>query len=321
MGFFEKLKQSLTKTRQNLAEKLEKNFKKGEKIDDAFYDELEESLILCDVGARSSFEIVEELRKKIKQKRLKFKDEAKEELTTIIEEILKDSEVVEENEEEEKPTVVLVLGVNGVGKTTTIAKLCHFWKKQNKTSLIAAADTFRAAAIDQLEIWAEKVNCPIVKHQEGSDPAAVVFDSIVSAKKRKLDFVIADTAGRLHNKKNLMGELEKIGRIVEKEGSNLKKEVFLVLDATTGQNGLVQAKSFMEIINLTGIILTKLDGTAKGGIIIPIKRELLLPIRFVGTGEKLDDLEVFDSATYAKELFRTKEEKEQEEGNIEWKLL
>ena len=305
MGFFEKLKQSLTKTRQNLANKLEKNFKKEEKIDENFYDELEETLIICDIGARCSTEIVDDLRKRIKQKKIKFKDEAKNELIEIVEEILKSDEVFKTNT---KPTVVLIIGVNGVGKTTTIAKLSYFLKKQNKTVLISAADTFRAAAIDQLEIWAKKVGCQLIKHKQGSDPASVVFDSIVAAKNKNYDFVIVDTAGRLHNKKNLMGELEKIGRIVEREGDGLDKEILLVLDATTGQNGLVQAKSFMDIVGLTGVILTKLDGTAKGGIVIPIKKEFLLPIKFIGTGEQLEDFQVFDSKMFTKALFQTKEE-------------
>lgn len=305
MGFFERLKKSLTKTRQNFTNKLDKSFEKEEKITDPFFSELEEILITCDIGFDCSIEIVEKLKKNIKQKKIKFKKEAKNELIKIIEEILNTNE---EPKQLSKPTIILMLGVNGVGKTTTIAKLAYFFKQQKKSVLLAAADTFRAAAIEQLEILAKKVDCPLIKHQQNSDPAAVVFDGISAAKKRNVDFLICDTAGRLHTKKNLMGELEKIVRITNKEGVNLNKEFLLTIDATTGQNGLIQAEKFKEAANITGTILTKLDGTAKGGIIIPIKKNLNLPIKFIGTGESLEDLQIFDSNMFTKALFNISEE-------------
>lgn len=307
MGFFEKLKQSLKKTRVNFAEKLNKSCKKDEKITDEFYDDLEEILIMCDIGASCSCEIIEEVKKRVKQKKIKFKDEAKNELISVIEEILKDENNFGETD---KKTVILMLGVNGVGKTTTIAKLSYFLKQKGKTVLIAAADTFRAAAIDQLEIWAKRVDCPIIKHQENSDPASVIFDSINAAKKRNYDYVICDTAGRLHTKKNLMSELEKISRVVKREGENFNKEFLLTIDATTGQNGLIQAEKFKETSNLTGIVLTKLDGTAKGGIVIPIKKNLNLPIKFIGTGEQISDLQLFDADMFTKALFSLDKDEE-----------
>lgn len=305
MGFFEKLKKSLTKTRQNFADRLDRSFEKDEKISDSFFEELEEILISCDVGFSCTIEIVKELQKNIKQKKIKFKKQAKEELMLVIEEILKTNE---EPQNISKPTIILMLGVNGVGKTTTIAKLAYYFKQQQKSVLLAAADTFRAAAIEQLEIWAKKVNCPLIKHQQNSDPASVVFDGICSAKKRNVDFLICDTAGRLHTKKNLMGELEKIVRVTNKEALNLNKEFLLTIDATTGQNGLIQAEKFKETAKITGTILTKLDGTAKGGIVIPIKKNLDLPIKFIGTGESLEDFQVFDANMFTKALFNVSEE-------------
>ena len=306
MGFFEKLKKSLTKTRQNFTNRLDKSFEKDEKITDSFFEELEEILITCDVGFNCSDEIVRELQKNIKQKKIKFKKQAKEELMLIIEEILKTNE---ELKVPSKPTIILMLGVNGVGKTTTIAKLAYLFKQQKKSVLLAAADTFRAAAIEQLEILAKKVDCPLIKHQQNSDPASVVFDGICAAKKRNVDYLICDTAGRLHTKKNLMGELEKIVRVTNKEALDLNKEFLLTIDATTGQNGLIQAEKFKETANITGTILTKLDGTAKGGIVIPIKKNLNLPIKFIGTGESLEDFQVFDAAMFTKALFNVSEEK------------
>lgn len=301
MNFFKKLKESLTKTRENFAKKLNINTKKEEKITETFYDDLEETLITADVGAMTSFEIVETLKKNVKTKKLKFKEEAKKELIDIISKMLSQEENIKPFK---APTIYLILGVNGVGKTTTIAKLAHFFKEEQKSVIIGAADTFRAAAIDQLEIWADRLNCPIIKHNEGSDPAAVVFDTIVSAKKRNISVAICDTAGRLHTKKNLMGELEKIIKVANKEAQDLDKEILLTIDATTGQNGLVQAKKFKEIANITGTILTKLDGTSKGGIVLPIKKELNLPIKFIGTGEDLKDLQPFDPLTFAQALFQ-----------------
>ena len=304
MNFFEKLKQSLKKTRENFTNKLDENIKKEEKITKEFYEELEEILIASDVGPISSFEIIEELKQRVKQKKLKFKLQAKEELIKIIEEILTSEE---EFKIKTTPSIILMLGVNGVGKTTTIAKLSNYLKEQNKSVIIGAADTFRAAAIEQLKIWAEKVNCPLVKQKQGADPAAVVYDTIAAAKKRKIDVAICDTAGRLHTKKNLMSELEKIIKIMNKEAEGLNKEILLVLDATTGQNGLVQAEEFKQHANVTGAVLTKLDGTAKGGIIIPIKKKLKLPIKFIATGEGLKDLQPFNSLLFSKALFETKE--------------
>lgn len=304
MNFFEKLKQSLKKTRENFTNKLDENIKKEEKITKEFYEELEEILIASDASPTSSFEIIEELKQRVKQKKLKFKLQAKEELIKIIEEILTSEE---EFKIKTTPSIVLMLGVNGVGKTTTIAKLSNYLKEQNKSVIIGAADTFRAAAIEQLEIWANKVNCPLVKQKQGADPAAVVYDTIAAAKKRKIDVAICDTAGRLHTKKNLMFELEKIVKIMNKEAEGLDKEILLVLDATTGQNGLIQAEEFKQHANVTGAVLTKLDGTAKGGIIIPIKKKLKLPIKFIATGEGLKDLQPFNSLLFSRALFETKE--------------
>lgn len=310
MNFFEKLKKSLQKTRENLTNRLDENIKKEEKINKEFYEELEEILICADVGAISSFEIIENLKENVKQKKLKFKLQAKEELVKIIEEILSSDEKFKVKT---TPSIVLMLGVNGVGKTTTIAKLAEYLKEQNKSVIIGAADTFRAAAIEQLEIWANKVNCPLVKQKQGADPAAVVYDTISAAKKRKINVAICDTAGRLHTKKNLMSELEKIIRITNKEAEGLDKEILLVLDATTGQNGLIQAEEFKHHANITGAVLTKLDGTAKGGIIVPIKKKLKLPIKFIATGESLKDLQPFNPNLFTKALFETKE-------GLKWKL-
>ncbi len=305
MNFFERLKLSLKKTRQNFSNKLEKSFNTAEKISPEMFDELEEILITSDVGINSSCEIIENLKKNVKSKRLKFKEQAKEELILIINNILNSDEALKTTT---TPSIFLILGVNGVGKTTTIAKLAHFFKQQGKSVILGAADTFRAAAIEQILILAKKADCPVVHHKEKADPAAVVFDTITAAKKRKLDIAICDTAGRLHTKKNLMSELEKIVKVVNKEAFDLDREFLLVLDATTGQNGLMQAIKFKESANITGTILTKLDGTAKGGIVIPIKKELNLPIQFIGTGEDLKDLQPFDANLFTKALFQTKEE-------------
>ena len=304
MNFFEKLKQSLKKTRENLTNKLDENIKREEKITKEFYEELEEILIVADIGPINSFEIIEELKQIVKRKKLKLRVDAKEELIKIIEEILSSEEKLKINT---TPSIILMLGVNGVGKTTTIAKISNYLKEQNKSVIIGAADTFRAAAIEQLEIWAEKVNCPLVKQKQGADPAAVVYDTIAAAKKRKIDVAICDTAGRLHTKKNLMSELEKIIKIMNKETEGLNKEILLVLDATTGQNGLIQAEEFKQYANITGAVLTKLDGTAKGGIIIPIKKKLKLPIKFIATGEGLKDLQPFNPLLFTRALFETKE--------------
>lgn len=300
MSFLEKLKNSLTKTRQNLTKRLDENFDKSEKITDELYEQLEEILILADVGALCSMNIVEELKKTIKQKKIKLADQAKQELKSIIKNTLTDSSQLKTNT---TPSIILILGVNGSGKTTTIAKLIEFFKKEEKTVLVGAADTFRAAAIEQLSFWVNRLNCPLIRHKEGADPAAVVFDTILAAKKRKIDIAICDTAGRLHNKQNLMNELEKIIRITNKEAQDLDKEILLTIDATTGQNAITQAKEFQKAAQITGTILTKLDGTSKGGIIIPIKKELNLPVRFIGTGETVEDLQQFDADLFTKALF------------------
>ena len=300
MGFFAKLKNGLKKTRQGIAQKINAVFDSSDKIDENLYEELEEILIMADVGMETSVEIIDNLRENIKKKKIKHTQEAKQELIEIIQEILTGDEKLKVDT---TPSIILVLGVNGVGKTTTIGKLANILKNQGKEVIVGAADTFRAAAIDQLEIWTGKVGCSIVKHREGADPAAVVFDTVVAAKKRGVDVAICDTAGRLHNKKNLMAELKKISDVVKKEASDLDIETLLVVDATTGQNGVVQAEEFGKASGLTGIILTKLDGTAKGGIVISIRKKLGLPIKFIGVGEQIDDLQPFDPELFTRALF------------------
>ena len=300
MGFFAKLKNGLKKTRQGIAQKINAVFDSSDKIDENLYEELEEILIMADVGMETSVEIIDNLRENIKKKKIKHTQEARQELIEIIREILTGDETLKTGT---TPSIILVLGVNGVGKTTTIGKLANILKNQGKEVIVGAADTFRAAAIDQLEIWAKRVGCSIVKHREGADPAAVVFDTVVAAKKRGVDVAICDTAGRLHNKKNLMAELKKISDVVKKEASDLDIETLLVVDATTGQNGVVQAEEFGKTSGLTGIILTKLDGTAKGGIVISIRKKLGLPIKFIGVGEQIDDLQPFDPELFTKALF------------------
>lgn len=279
------------------------------KIDEDFFDELEESLIMADVGAVTSARICENLRKKVKEEGLSDPAAVKGALKEIIAQMLAGDEALNLST---KPSIILVIGVNGVGKTTTIGKLAHNLHEDGKKVLLAAADTFRAAAIDQLQIWADRAGVDLVKHGEGSDPAAVVFDAINAGKARGCDVVICDTAGRLHNKKNLMDELSKIARVIDREAPGSAKEVLLVLDATTGQNALNQAKLFQEAAGLTGIILTKLDGTARGGVVIGIKEELNIPIKYIGVGEQIDDLRPFDSKEFVEALFEdspiTKEE-------------
>ena len=300
MGFFAKLRAGLKKTRKGIVQKINVVFDSSDKIDDNLYEELEEILIMADVGMETASEIIDSLKDNVKKKKIKHTQEAKQELIEIIQEILSGDEKLRIGS---TPSIILVLGVNGVGKTTTIGKLANILKNQGKDVIVGAADTFRAAAIDQLEIWTERVGCSIVKHREGADPAAVVFDTIVAAKKRQVDVAICDTAGRLHNKKNLMAELKKISDVVKKEASDCDLEILLVLDATTGQNGIVQAKEFAKTSGLTGIILTKLDGTAKGGIVISIRKNLGLPIKFIGVGEQIDDLQPFDPELFTKALF------------------
>lgn len=301
MGFFEKLKGGLAKTRDAIAEQVNNVFKVFIKIDEEFFEELEDALILSDLGVETTEYIIAELRDRTKTKHLTDGNDVKEELKNII------SEILVENDNamhiENAPAVVLVIGVNGVGKTTSIGKLASHYKSKGKKVILAAADTFRAAAIDQLDIWAKRSGCEIVKHQENSDPAAVVFDACNAAKARNADILICDTAGRLHNKKNLMAELNKIARVIEKEIPGASKEVLLVLDATTGQNALSQAKLFSETADITGIVLTKLDGTAKGGVVVAISKEQQIPVKFVGVGEGIDDLQEFNPADFARALF------------------
>lgn len=301
MGFFEKLKKGLGKTKEAISEQVNNVFKVFVKVDEEFFEELEEALIMADIGVETSGEIIERLRDRVKTKRLTDGNEVKDELKTVISEIL--NEVDTSMHLDTSPSVILVIGVNGVGKTTSIGKLAAHYKSQGKKVLLAAADTFRAAAIDQLDIWAQRCGCGIIKQQENSDPAAVIFDACSAAKARGADILICDTAGRLHNKKNLMAELEKISRVIEREIPDASKEILLVLDATTGQNATSQAKLFSEAADITGIILTKLDGTAKGGIVIAISQEQKIPVKFVGVGEGIDDLQEFNPADFAKAIF------------------
>ena len=288
MGFFDKIKAGLTKTREALSNTLGAVFSGFSKLDDEFYEELEETLILADLGVETSMKATERLRKVAKEQHIKDPEEAKAALKEILVEMLQVGDV--ELKIDTKPSVILVIGVNGVGKTTTIGKIATQLVKQGKKVLLVAGDTFRAAAADQLEIWAGRSGADIVRQHEGADPAAVVFDGIQAAKARSVDVILVDTAGRLHNKQNLMNELNKISRIVERELPDAAKEVLLVLDGTTGQNGLIQAKQFKEIAGVTAIALTKLDGTAKGGIVIAVSDALQIPVKFVGVGEKADDL-------------------------------
>ncbi|WP_102400649.1 signal recognition particle-docking protein FtsY [Haloimpatiens massiliensis] len=297
-GFFNKLKEGLTKTRDGLSNKLGDMLNLAITIDDDLYEELEEILITADIGVETSLKIIDKLKEKIKEEKIKDPQQIKPCLKEILIEMLGQVKV-----EQNFPKVMLVIGVNGVGKTTSIGKLANNFKREGNKVLIAAADTFRAAAIDQLEVWSGRAGVDIVKHQEGSDPAAVVFDAIQAAKARHMDILICDTAGRLHNKKNLMNELQKINRIVEKEFSNGNKETLLVVDATTGQNGVQQAKQFKEICNVDGIILTKLDGTAKGGVVISIKDVLGIPVKYIGVGEGADDLQEFNAKEFVEALF------------------
>lgn len=299
MSFFQKIKDGLAKTRENVSNKIESIINSFTKIDEDFFEELEEMLILSDVGVETSSEICSKLRVEIKKHGLTEPEQIKRSLKQIVAGML---EADCKLKTQTKPSVILVLGVNGVGKTTSIGKLANYLKNQGKTVMMAAADTFRAAAAEQLDIWAQRVYTPIVKQPEGSDPAAVVFDAISSAKAKNIDVVICDTAGRLHNKKNLMAELEKINRIIDRELPNADKEILLVLDASTGQNGLNQATEFGKSIGLTGIILTKLDGTAHGGIVLAVKNKLDVPVKFIGVGEGIDDLQPFSAKDFAEVL-------------------
>ena len=296
---FDKLKDGLSKTRDGLTDKINEALKLAITIDEDLYEELEEILITSDIGMDTTVELIERLRSKIRKE--KINDPA--EVTPALKEVIKEM-LLEDTKEEEgaDKKVMLIIGVNGVGKTTSIGKLAAKNKEEGKKVLLAAADTFRAAAIDQLEIWSKRANVDIVKQQEGSDPAAVVFDAIEATKARDVDLLICDTAGRLHNKKNLMNELEKINRIIDRELSSYKKETLLVLDGTTGQNAVIQAKQFMEVCPIDGIILTKLDGTAKGGVVLSIKQTLKIPVKYIGVGEGIEDLQEFNAEEFAEVL-------------------
>ena len=301
MGFFDKIKAGLTKTREALSDTLGDVFKASE-IDDDFYDELEESLILADLGMDTAIRAVSRLRHKINNNNLKTVEQAREALKEILVDMLSVGDTALDLST--SPSVILVIGVNGVGKTTTIGKIAKQLTDQGKKVLLVAGDTFRAAAADQLEIWAERSGASIVRQNEGADPASVVYDGIQSARAKAVDVIIIDTAGRLHNKANLMNELNKISRIVNRELPNAAKEVLLVLDGTTGQNGLIQAKQFKEIAGVTAIALTKLDGTAKGGIVISVADALQIPVKFVGVGEKADDLMPFQARDFVEALIQ-----------------
>ncbi len=300
MGLFSKLKEGLLKTKNAMISRIEKLVNRFTKIDEDFFEELEETLIMSDVGVETSCEICDMLRKKIKETGATDPKDIVALIKDIIVEMLGEDTALELNT---TPSVILVIGVNGAGKTTTIGKLSSQLKSQGKKVLVAAADTFRAAAIDQLEVWTERAGVDIVKHSEGSDPASVVFDALTAAKARGCDVVICDTAGRLHNKKNLMDELAKINRIVQKQAENCDIETLLVLDATTGHNAVNQAKLFSETAQISGIVLTKLDGTAKGGIVITIRNELKIPVKLIGVGEKIEDLQPFVAKDFADALF------------------
>lgn len=298
---FDKLKDGLSKTRNGLTGKINEALKLAVTIDEDLYEELEEILITSDIGMDTTMEIIEKLREKIRKEKINDTELVIPTLKSVIKEMM--MEGAEEEEDKEGRRVLLVIGVNGVGKTTSIGKLAAKNKAEGKKVLLAAADTFRAAAIDQLEVWSQRAGVDIIKQSEGSDPAAVVFDAVTAAKSRSADILICDTAGRLHNKKNLMNELSKINRIIDREYSEAKKETLLVLDGTTGQNAVIQAKQFMEACPIDGIILTKLDGTAKGGVVISIKQTLNIPVRYIGVGEGIEDLQEFDAEAFAEALF------------------
>jgi len=298
---FDKLKTGLTKTRDNLTDKINEALNLAVTIDDDMYEELEEALIMSDIGMDTTVEIIDRLKAKIRKEKINDVEMVKPALKEVIAEMMLEGDSEEEEDDKEKK-VMLIIGVNGVGKTTSIGKIAARNKNNGKKVLLAAADTFRAAAIDQLDIWSQRANVDIVKHQEGSDPAAVVFDAVQAAKARDVDLLICDTAGRLHNKKNLMDELAKINRIIDRELGDRKKETLLVLDGTTGQNAVIQAKQFMETCTIDGIILTKLDGTAKGGVVISIKNTLNIPVKYIGVGEGVEDLQKFNAKEFAEAL-------------------
>ena len=301
VSLFDRLKQGLTKAKQGITDRIDEVLKAYTKLDDELLEDLEEVLITADVGVNTTMDIIEKLEDVIRTKKITDPQDVREELKLIIEDILsKDDTKLDVSH---SPTIILMVGVNGVGKTTTIGKLAHRYKSEGKKVLLAAGDTFRAAAIDQLEVWANRCNVDIIKHQEGADPGAVIFDAIKASKARGVDVLICDTAGRLHNKSNLMNELGKVFKIVDREYPEAKKEVLLVVDATTGQNAVSQAKSFKEVCDITGLALTKLDGTAKGGVILAVKSEVDVPVKLIGVGEKMEDLQDFDSKSFVDALF------------------
>lgn len=296
MGFFDKLKQGLGKTRDSLNDKINSVFSNFRKVDEDLLEELEEILIMSDIGVETATEIISKLRNRIKLEKITdeqgVKNALKEEMQKILDKVPNGLEL------KTKPAVILVVGVNGVGKTTSIGKIANNFRKQGKKVVVAAADTFRAAAVEQLEIWAKRADVDIVKKNEGSDPASVVYDAIKITKEKNADVLICDTAGRLHTKKYLMDELLKIGKVIEKELPDAEKETLMVIDSTTGQNAIIQVKAFKEVVPITGLVLTKLDGTAKGGVVIGIVNENSIPVKFVGVGEKIDDMEVFNSKDF-----------------------
>ncbi len=306
MGFFGRLKEGLSKTRKSLASGLDYVFNGFTHIDDEFYEELEEILVMADIGVTTTECILDNLREKVEERHITKPDECRQLLIDSI----KEQMCVPENayEFENRKSVVMVIGVNGVGKTTTCGKLAAKIGEQGKNVMLAAADTFRAAAIGQLAEWADRAKCDLISQQEGSDPAAVVYDAVNSAKAKKIDVLLCDTAGRLHNKKNLMDELGKINRVIDREYPDAYRETLVVLDGTTGQNALVQARQFNEVAHITGIVITKLDGTAKGGIAIAIQKELGIPVKYIGVGEKLEDLQKFDADEYVNALFAVDEQ-------------
>ena len=309
MGLFSKIKEGLRKTKESMISGMQRVVNSFTKIDEDLFEQLEETMIMSDMGVETSVEICEKLRKRVKERGVTDPGKIMELIEEIISEMMGEDVALDLST---TPSIILVIGVNGAGKTTTIGKLCHQYKQQGKKVLVAAADTFRAAAIDQLEVWTQRAGVDLVKHAEGSDPAAVVFDAVTAAKARKTDVLICDTAGRLHNKKNLMEELRKINRIISQQAEGCAVETLLVLDATTGQNAVNQARLFNEVADITGIVLTKLDGTAKGGIVISIKNELGIPVKLIGVGEQIDDLQPFDSRSFVTALFERTDKGEEQ---------
>ncbi len=300
MGFFDKLKQGMNKTKSSFDEKISNVFKSFKKVDEDFLDELEEILIMSDIGMDTSIKIIGNLRNRIKKEKIQDEEEVKQALREEMQKILDVTDI--SLHLETKPAVILVVGVNGVGKTTSIGKMANRLAKDGKKVVVAAADTFRAAAVEQLEIWAKRAGADIVKREEGVDPASVVYDAIKITKEKQADILIVDTAGRLHNKKYLMDELNKIQKVINKEMQEADKEVLLVIDGTTGQNAISQVKAFKEEADITGLVLTKLDGTAKGGVVIGIVEENKIPVKFIGVGEQIDDMEIFDSNDFVKAI-------------------